>query len=142
MLALLIVLNICSVVTRYFFSKPIMWSEEVSLILLVWCVFISLVPVTYKHGAVSLDFFVDMMSSGLRRIVRILVDTFSVVLFVVTCVFSIDLIQRSAFRVTPILQIPFTVVYVPILIGFGVSVIILCSYIFREIELIAGGGKE
>ena len=127
MVAALLLINFAAVIMRYVFSSPIFWCEEVSLILFAWCIALAMIPLTYQRSGVSLDYFVDMMPEKGREILKIIVDILGVTLLVVVAVFGMDLMRRSMYRVTPILQISYRYIYLSMVIGMGVSAFILLS---------------
>ena len=62
-----VILNFVAVITRYFFKSPIMWCEEVSLLLFVSSISFALIPMSYSRRAVKLDFFTDLMGRNGRN---------------------------------------------------------------------------
>ena len=127
-----VVLNFAAVIMRYFFRSPIMWCEEVSLLLFVASISFALVPMSYSRRAVKLDFFTDLMGRKCRDICLVAVDILSFVALGTTAVLGIDLISRSQFRVTPILFIPYGWIYGSMVFGMAVSALIFLYFAFTD----------
>lgn len=124
MIGILVVLNFGAVIMRRAFSKPIMWCEEVSLLLFVWTISLILISMTYYRRAVKLDFFIDMMPSMLQHAFSIAVKLISAISLAIVALLGISLMKKSGYRFTAILQIPYSYVYLSMVIGMGTSAFI------------------
>lgn len=129
-----VILNFVAVITRYFFKSPIMWCEEVSLLLFVSSISFALIPMSYSRRAVKLDFFTDLMGRNGRKICLVIVDILSFITLGTTSILGIDLISRSQFRVTPILFIPYGWIYASMVFGMAVSALIFLYFAFVDIR--------
>jgi len=138
----IITINFAAVIMRYSFNSPIIWCEEVSLILFVWFVFLALGPVTRKHGGVSLDFFIDLLPLKVRNIVQLVVQLVSILVYIIIIIFTFNLINVSQYRFTPILQIPYKYIYFPIIIGMGFSALFLCEKCYKYIRCMIRKDQE
>ena len=132
MVGILLVINLAAVIMRYIFSSPLFWCEEVSLLLFAWFVALALIPLTYQRRGIALDFFVDLMPIGIKKTLGILVDIFCAgMLMIVTC-FGIQLMQRSLYRFTPILLIPYRYIYLSMVVAMSVSSVIHLFYAVED----------
>lgn len=129
-----VLLNFAAVIMRYFFHAPIMWCEEVSLLMFVTSISFSLIPMTYHRRAVKLDFFTDMMGEITKKICRITVDAASCIGLGITAKLGIDLIARSQYRVTPILKINYKWIYSSMVLGMTVSALIFLWFFFVDLK--------
>lgn len=107
------VLTVVAVFMRFVIKKPIQWTEEVQMILVVWSVFFGGSIASREKGHVIVDMFVDRMPEKAQNVVE------WIIWFVVTgCLVAIirleikrclDLVS-SGLR-TPILRIPSSIDY-------------------------------
>lgn len=142
LVGIMVILNFMAVITRYFFESPIMWCEEVSLLLFVTSISFALIPMSYSRRAVKLDFFTDLMGRKVRDICLVIVDILSFIALGTTSVLGIDLISRSQFRVTPILYIPYGWIYGSMVFGMAVSALIFLYFAFVDAGKVRTDGKE
>ncbi|MDR1533792.1 MAG: TRAP transporter small permease subunit [Planctomycetota bacterium] len=132
-------INLLAVAARYFFNWPIMWCEEVSLLLFVWAVLCSLVPVTFARAGIALDFFVDLLPPSLRGAVSVLTGLTGAAVLAATCWFCLDLMRRSQFRLSPILMFPYRYVYLSLLVGLGLSALVMLVHACGDAAALARG---
>lgn len=71
-LALILVLTLAQVVLRYFFDSPLLWSEELSRLLVVWMTFIGAAAVCWQGRHLSVDVFVVLLPERVRKFVRLI----------------------------------------------------------------------
>jgi len=132
MVGILLVINLAAVIMRYVFSNPLFWCEEVSLLLFAWFVALALIPLTYQRRGIALDFFVDLLPTTPRKILHIVVDALGAVLLIIVAYFGVQLMQRSLYRFTPILRIPYRYIYLSMVVAMSVSAVIHLLYAVED----------
>ena len=132
MVGILLVINLAAVIMRYVFSNPLFWCEEVSLLLFAWFVALALIPLTYQRRGIALDFFVDLLPPTPKKILRVFVDALGSVLLVIVACFGVLLMQRSLYRFTPILRIPYKYIYLSMVVAMAVSAVIHMLYAVED----------
>lgn len=132
MVGILLVINLAAVIMRYVFSNPLFWCEEVSLLLFAWFVALALIPLTYQRRGIALDFFVDLLPPTPKKILRVFVDALGSVLLVIVAYFGVLLMQRSLYRFTPILRIPYKYIYLSMVVAMAVSAVIHMLYAVED----------
>ena len=132
MVGILLVINLAAVIMRYVFSNPLYWCEEVSLLLFAWFVALALIPLTYQRRGIALDFFVDLLPPTPKKILRVFVDALGSVLLVIVAYFGVLLMQRSLYRFTPILRIPYKYIYLSMVVAMAVSAVIHMLYAVED----------
>ena len=142
MVGILLVINLAAVVMRYVFSNPLFWCEEVSLLLFAWFVALALIPLTYQRRGIALDFFVDRLPPTPKKILRIVVDVLGSVLLVIVAYFGVQLMQRSLYRFTPILRIPYRYIYLSMVVAMAVSAVIHMLYAIEDTLSLVGRKQE
>jgi len=126
--AALICLTAGGVVMRYFVGAPLIWLEEVQMILIVWLVMFGGSAAFREHAHVAIDVLVDRLPPGLRRRLNV------VIALVVLAVLGVLVWIGIAFagfhfrsqHVTSVLHIPYGVVYLAVPIG---ALLMMFSYI-------------
>ena len=102
------------VIMRYVLKSPILWQEEVQAFCQVWMIFLG-ASVAFRAGSiVAIEMFVDALPEKGQKIMGYVIDM--IVLFVLSflMVKSRAYIQQvfgQSGRPTPILRIPYTVIY-------------------------------
>ena len=137
------------VVMRYVVKNPILWQEEVQAFCQVWMIFLG-GSVAFRTGSiVAIEMFVDSLPEKGQRIMGWVIDI--IVLFVLSflMVRSHAYIQQvfgQSGRPTPILRIPYTVIYGVAPYGCALMMVsyILSKYLPRFVKdiTIDVGNKE
>lgn len=140
-LAILIVLTFAGVPFRYLLGSPFTWLEEVQLACMVWIVYAG-AGVAFRAGnQVAIEMVVDLLPRSLQKIAEIFISI--VVVVVLGYLFYqslgyIGIFLRSG-RATPMLKIPYSVIY-----GIGpVSfVLMVISYFYALVKGVKSEAKE
>ncbi len=96
LLALMTVIVMMGVFSRYVFNASLPWTEEASKTLMVWTAFL-VAPWGLRHGAhVSIDLFADALPLRIRAFVEILI--MGAILWIIGVFFfeSLALVERGA----------------------------------------------
>ncbi len=120
-----IALNFANVVGRYVFLSPIIWAEEVMIYIMVWCVFIGAVLVTWDGRHLRMDLLSASLGSPWREIINLVATcTFLVVcgFIVVQSYKAVSLFARLGQKST-VADIPMVIPHAALLIGFGLMLV-------------------
>jgi TRAP-type C4-dicarboxylate transport system permease small subunit len=136
---LLVIVGGVQVASRYVFSTPLTWSEELQKFLHIWIVFLA-IPLTYsKSKHVQVDTFLLMFRGWPRKTLEMLFDILWLALGLAFVIFTWQIMEVARFQTSAGLELRMDEVYSGILIG-GVYLVI-CS--LRRIALrIFGGGEQ
>lgn len=123
---------------RYFFSSTPKWSEEFSLVLMVWFAFIGIAIGVNKGIHLSIEYFVDKLSQRGKRIVGRINNTLILIFGLVLTIAGYQLAEMAGMSIMPSLGVPTTILYgvVPIC-GFMIVVYSLQGLFAKE-EKVAG----
>lgn len=140
-LALLIILTFAGVPFRYLFGAPFTWLEEVQLACMVWIVFAGAGAAFRAGNQVAIEMVVDLFPKSVQKIVQVFISL--VVVAVLAYLFHkslgfINIFVRSG-RSTPMLKIPYTLIYSIAPISFVLMVI---SYFYALIKGVKSEVKE
>jgi len=142
LIGLTVVLNFIAVIMRYVLNNPIMWCEEISLFMFVSAISFAIVPMTYSRRAVKLDFFIDLASPMIQHISQIIADMCSGIALGTVAILGISLIIRTKYRFTPILNIPYKLVYATTVVGMTVAAIMFICHAIKDIRNLANNTVE
>lgn len=119
------IITLVAVFFRYVLNSPITWSEEAARYLMVWGICIGISIATEKKAHLGIDVFVSFAPPKARRCLEIVSGILLTLVYIMVLALSV-LFVSSAMKlgnVTPLLRIPFWMVYLALPIGFGLSVI-------------------
>ena len=111
--ALLVVLTITSIITRYVFNKPFAWLEEITSWAFLWSILLGACAAFRRKAHVSIEILVEALPKKLQKV-------FFVFVFIVTALLLAYLTYQSviyvgtvigAHRVTGLLRLPYGVIY-------------------------------
>lgn len=135
-LAILIVLTFAGVPFRYLLGAPFTWLEEVQLACMVWIVYAGAGAAFRAGNQVAIEMIVDLMPKSMQKIMEIFISI--VVLVVLGYLFYQSLGYISIFlrsgRATPMLKIPYAVIYGIAPVSFVLMVISYFYALFRGVK--------
>ncbi len=91
-------LGLWQVVTRFVFSQPSVWTEEVMRRLLIWMVMLGTVVAVRKGAMVSVDLMVRLSRGRWQRFVRTVITSVHLAFFSVLLWFGADLVWRVRYQ--------------------------------------------
>ncbi len=119
----LVVVTLLGIFMRYVLSSPLKWTEEVSLGLFVWYIFLG-AGSTFKGGMnVTIDFLVDLFPKKVQRVVEVFVHIISYIVMFAMFAFGCRFCVQTRLKITPVLRLPYTVVAVALPVGFALMII-------------------
>lgn len=118
-LVVIIAITVLGVFLRYVMNDPLKWTEEVSVGLFVWFIFIGASCSMKKGHHVSIDYFVDKFPPSIRKIVQIGMDIITILTLIILIYLGTKLsFSRAAMlKITPILKVPYTYIDLAVPVG-------------------------
>lgn len=111
------------VLTRYVTERPAVWTTELSGILFTWVVFIGAMTAYRNDEHIRVTLLLDLMPDRIRAVVERLVDLVVLVFLIYVTWLALVMMHEGATRPSPVLDIPFSWVYLAVVIAFaGMSV--------------------
>lgn len=107
------------VLTRYGTEKPAVWTTELSGILFTWVVYIGAMTAHREGRHIRVSLLVDLMPPAPRRAVMLFADASVLAFLAYVTWLSFLMMQKGATRPSPVLDIPFSWVYLATVIGFA-----------------------
>ncbi len=113
----IVALTIIQVFFRAVLDDPLVWSEEVVRLLLVWVVFLGAAVVTWDGRHLSVDVLFTRLAPGPRRVVRWMNRTVASAFLAVLGWTSIDIVRLNVWDEIGALPISMAWVRVPATVG-------------------------
>ncbi|KUF09865.1 TRAP transporter small permease [Pseudoponticoccus marisrubri] len=107
------------VLTRYVTEKPAVWTTELSGILFTRVVFIGAMTAHRQGRHIRVTLLVDLLPGRVRRLLGLLADLATLAFLAYVTWLSAVMMQKGATRPSPVLDIPFSWVYLAAVIAFA-----------------------
>lgn len=119
--ALLIVVGSVSfgVFSRYITATPATWAVELASLSFTWMVFLGAAAAFRRNMHVSVDLLTRLAPRRLSRAVTFFLDILLLVFLPYALYLSVLITVDSYYRPSPLLRIPFTYVYLALVLSFG-----------------------
>ncbi|HEV8315027.1 MAG TPA: TRAP transporter small permease [Burkholderiaceae bacterium] len=128
LLALICVLGMWQVLSRFVFSQPSTWTEEAMRRLLIWCVMLGIV-VAFRRGAlVSVDLMLRTSRGLWQRCVRWLITLSSFAFLSVLLWFGIDLLWRVRFQTFASMELSMAWAYAALPVGAALGLVAVLAH--------------
>lgn len=125
MFATIVTLTIAQVAFRYLLDSPLIWSEELSKLLLVWMVFLGAAAVTFDGKHLDVDVVFGTLPPLLRRLVRHLNLAMALFFLGALAWFSWEIVEIESWSALGALDISAAWVRLPATVGGGLMVLFL-----------------
>ena len=113
------------------FVDALTWPEEFCRFAWIWSVFLSLPFTIRKASMLRVSVLVDMLPQAVRKVVNILIDLINAAVMALLFYYSVGVVYgiRTSGEASPAMTWPMWIIYVSMLIGFGLGA-------FRAIQMI------
>jgi TRAP-type C4-dicarboxylate transport system permease small subunit len=124
------VLSIAQVVFRFLLDSPLIWSEELARLSLIWLTFLGAAVVCFDGTHLQVDSLFLLLPAGGRRVVRAINTVLALGFVVILAWYSVPLIVLGQ-QGTGALDLPFSVYRLPALIG---GVLMAAAIVLRRLR--------
>ena len=125
LLTILLLVVGAQIFARYVLNHSLFWSEELARYLFIYLVFLGAAIVLRREGHIQVSFFVEQLSPRLRRAVAVLGDLLLLGFAGIVFIQSVRLAAMVWTVPTAALLIPWTLVYLGIVLGMGAMVLVI-----------------
>ncbi len=135
-LIILVLLNLIvgvQVFSRYVLNHSLYWSEELARYLFIWLVFLSAAVVLRKDRHIQVSVFVDMLPASIKRAIIVLGDLLMIGFVLVVFVEGIRLASMVRTVLTAAMEIPWSLVYLGIILGTGLMLLALVGSLWARL---------
>ena len=123
LIALLVVFLSLAVVSRYLFDVGLAWSDEAARLMFVWIVFIGFAIGVRHRAHIGVEWFVDLLPQGARRVITVIQD---ITLLVFSLYFfweSIVTVRFAFMQTLPALEITSAWLYMAVVVAAVLMII-------------------
>ncbi|MFP6734994.1 MAG: TRAP transporter small permease [Rhodospirillales bacterium] len=116
-----IALNFANVIGRYVFFSPIIWAEEAMIFIMIWCVFIGAVPVSWDGRHLRMDLLSSTLSAPWQRALNFCATAVFLIIcgFIVVQSWGVVSLFARLGQESTVAGIPMVIPHSALLIGFG-----------------------
>ena len=125
LLASYFVLVLLQVFYRYVLNDSLYWAEELVRGLMVWGVMVGSALVAASRNHIRIEVLELMLPPAGRKIVIWLANSLTVAFSLILLWASIELMDRSWFQQSPMLEVPKWTVYMAIAVGAGLEALLM-----------------
>lgn len=124
MLAMCIVVFV-AVVLRF---MNVAWSisDELARYLMIWCIYIGVIAATREKAHVGVEVLVGFLPKKVQNVLKVITDFVTLATFVWLFYLTVSWILgcvKGNIQLTPMMKIPYWIMYSSVAIGFGLSII-------------------
>ncbi len=132
-LVVIVLMNACNLLLRWFLNRPIEWVLEISLILFVYSVMF-IVPVLYRDkGLIQMHLIEEIIPKGATKYLNLIVDVIILTFLVYLLPLSISLSAGQIDILSRGLGIPRIYITLPVPIGIAITLLVSVSNIIHQI---------
>jgi len=133
-IALMTAIVFISVIYRYVLKTPLGWSEEFTLICMMWSVFGAASYAFHQKINVGVTFLVDRFHGKTRGVIEIVINLIAIIFFVVLLYASSMTLMNVAGKFSLAAHIPLAIPYSAIPYGCVTSILRLLELMFDAIK--------
>ena len=141
LVTILLVVVGAQIFARYVLNHSLYWSEELARYLFIYLVFLGAAIVLRREGHIQVSFFVEKFPPLLRRGVAMLADTLLLAFVGIVLIQSVRLAMMVWTVPTAALLIPWTFVYLGIVLGMAAMVLVMLGALWRHVTGRTDGGR-
>lgn len=116
-------LTLAQIFFRFVLNAPLIWSEELSRLLVVWMTFIGAAVVCWDGRHLNIDVFFGLLPSVAKQVVRVINAVISIGLLLILIRPTMRLVEIENFAELGALELPSGIVRLPVAIGAVLMVI-------------------
>ena len=122
-LAMMSILIVVQVFTRYVVDITLTWSEEAARYLMVYVIFLGAALAMRKQQHIAIEFLVQTINEKMRNLLKLVILIISIGFFVMLLAKGMEILQFVDNQKSPSLRIPMSIPYAAIPIGAGLLII-------------------
>lgn len=131
--SLMFLVVIAQVISRYIFSYPLAWSEELARYLMVWLACLAASEAYAKGHHVGVTLVLHALKPVARRIMILFIHLAVAVVMGVIAFQGVKLSYLLRNQVSPAMEVPMTWPYLAVPVGAGVMLIQALAFFFKQI---------
>lgn len=132
----LVAVTFIGVIMRYILNAPLLWQEELQLVLIIWIVYFGISAAMRARSHVAIELVVDAFPRTLKMVVEIVGYVIVVLIMIYLTIQGIGYVQQmsASSRVTNFLRIPQSLTVVAFPIGCFLTIISQILVLIEDIK--------
>ncbi len=130
LLLVAVAINLANVIGRYVMGAAVFWSEEVMIYLVIWCVYLAAITITYKGEHLNMDLFSATYPAWGKTLLRYAVNLLfiAIALFLLRQSWSVVTLHAANGTLSVAAGVPMVIPHAALPIGF---VLIIVAIVYR-----------
>ncbi len=134
-LALLLLIVLAQIVSRYAFNSSLSWTEEASRYLMIWGVLLG-VSLSYLNGyLIAIETFVNRFPASVKKVIRVFNLLLSLFFTGILTIYGVNLCILGAQMESPALEIPYTWIYLAVPVGAALLFVLFFTDLLNKKRL-------
>lgn len=117
LLVIMLIVCFAAVVMRYVFDKPLLWSEEVILTMLIWFGFLCISIGVFGDSHIAIESIYNIFPTGIKKVLDLLRHTLIVILGCLMVYFGWQVFKINLIKRLPATRWPQAIQYFPMILG-------------------------
>jgi TRAP-type C4-dicarboxylate transport system permease small subunit len=138
LIGLMLAITTIQVIFRYIFNNPLVWSEEVSLVLLIWFGFLAISNELYHGNHMAIVMFYEKFPAKVRWVIDLVQHTIVALFCGIMIVYLLKITQSIKGNTLPVSGLPKIILYIPVIM----SSVLMLFYSILLLVKVARGVKE
>lgn len=130
------------VISRYMFSAPMHWPEELNAILLIWMTFIGAVALTRRKDHIRVEMVEELAGKKIARVLDVIFDAATIVFLGYLIFGGWELIQELSFERTPALRLKLSIVIAIVPVTALAMTVFYVISLVQNVRLLWRGGHH
>ena len=123
MLVIMVVITFTQVIMRFIFNAPFSWSEEITLILLVWFGYLCMPIDIFSDSHAALYFLYNKLPSAVKKAADLIRHGLLIWLFVEMMIYGMTITKLNLPKLQPATRISQGWLFAPLVVGGGLMLI-------------------
>ncbi|ARD49017.1 TRAP transporter small permease [Sporosarcina sp. P33] len=116
-LAIMSIVIVVQVISRYFLHSTFSWSEELARYLMILTILLGAALALRTQSLIGLEIIAENVSSGKRRVLKFFVYIVCLLFFIALLIFGLSTVAAVEHQLSPALQISMSIPYTAIPLG-------------------------
>ena len=112
--AIMTLVVIAGVFSRYIMQNPMVWTEEIARMAMIWTAYLGMSIATRRRGHLGVLYFLQKSPLGVQRLIKLCTDIMIVVFLYVLIVNGVKMVMAAKIQIEPatgiIMSYPFLIV--------------------------------
>jgi TRAP-type C4-dicarboxylate transport system permease small subunit len=131
-----------NVVCRYVLNSPVPGSDELATLAFTWATFLGASLGIKRQIHLGIEFVTRLFSLRLQALCGLIVSALIAVFAMLLLAYSWQIMRSAHLKLTPVLQWPYTIVYLAVPVGALLMLLRLAPVVRVQVRLLAGRGER